>query len=144
MAGLPFLWPSRPLSPPTSTMEADGAFKQPLPKEKPAMISANMAGLRTDDQFYDFLHENRSKTAVVQFGATWCTKCAEFFPTWFQLSKEHPQLKYAVAQVDTLQEAIKGVKYSPTFHVYRNGRVVDRVLGKEPQRLADHLWLHSD
>lgn len=38
----------------------------------------------------------------------------------------------------------QGIKYSPTFHVYRRGQLVDRVLGKEEQRLADHLWLHQD
>ncbi|GFR39885.1 hypothetical protein Agub_g389 [Astrephomene gubernaculifera] len=145
MAGsLPFSWPSRTLQPPTLTMDADGVFKQPQPKPKPSMIAQHMAGLRTDEEFYGYLHENKAHTAVVQFGASWCTKCAEFFPTWYKLSKEYTQLKYAVAQVDTLKEAVKGVKYSPTFHFYRNGKLVDRVLGKEPQRLADHLWLHSD
>lgn len=108
------------------------------------MISRHMAGLRTDEQFFGYLQENKAHTAVIQYGASWCTKCAEFFPTWFKLSKEYPQLKYAVAQVDTLRDAIKGVKYSPTFHFYRNGKVVDRVLGKEAQKLEDHLWLHSD
>ncbi|KXZ44098.1 hypothetical protein GPECTOR_74g712 [Gonium pectorale] len=91
---------------------------QPQPKDKPSMIASHMAGLRTDKEFYDYLTEHKAHT--------------------------HTQLKFAVAQVDTLKDAVKGVKYSPTFHFYRNGRVVDRVLGKEPQRLADHLWLHSD
>ncbi|PNH07223.1 Thioredoxin-like 3-3 [Tetrabaena socialis] len=139
-----YSWPSRPLSPPATPMDADGLYKKPQPKNKPAMISTHMAGLRTDDEFYGYLQDNKASTAVVQFGASWCTKCAEFFPTWYQLSKGFPQLKYAVAQVDTLDQAVKGVKYSPTFHFYRNGKVVDRVLGKEPQRLADHLWMHSD
>ncbi|EFJ43487.1 hypothetical protein VOLCADRAFT_119085 [Volvox carteri f. nagariensis] len=119
MAGqVTYSWPSRPLHPPTVTMDADGTFKQPQPKEKPAMIANHMAGLRSDEEFYDYLHENKAHT--------------------------FSQLKYAVAQVDTLQDAVAGVKYSPTFHFYRNGKLVDRVLGKEPQRLADHLWLHSD
>ncbi|PNW88391.1 hypothetical protein CHLRE_01g027450v5 [Chlamydomonas reinhardtii] len=139
-----YSWPTRPLAPPTSTMDADGIILQPQPKDKPAMISAHMAGLRTDDEFFTFLRENKSNTAVVQFGASWCTKCAEFFPTWYKLSKKHTQVKYAVAQVDTLKHAIRGVKYSPSFHFYRGGRLVDRVLGKEPQRLDDHLWMHQD
>ncbi|GIL82030.1 hypothetical protein Vretimale_1544 [Volvox reticuliferus] len=145
MTGYPtYSWPSRPLQPPTVTIVADGTFKQPQPKERPSMIANHMAGLRTDDEFYGYLHENKANTAVVQFGASWCTKCAEFFPTWYKLSKEFSQLKYAVAQVDTLKDAVAGVRYSPTFHFYRNGKLVDRVLGKEQQRLADHLWLHSD
>jgi hypothetical protein len=38
----------------------------------------------------------------------------------------------------------QGVRYSPTFHIFRGSKLVDRVLGKEAQRLDDHLWLHSD
>jgi len=41
--------------------------------------------------------------------------------------------------------ATQGVRFSPTFAIFSPaGRKVDEVLGKEPQRLADHLWLHSD
>ncbi len=39
---------------------------------------------------------------------------------------------------------MQGIRYSPTFHLYRGGKVVDQVLGKDPQRLEDHLWLHCD
>jgi thioredoxin 1 len=40
--------------------------------------------------------------------------------------------------------AVRAISFTPTFHIYRNGKVVDEVIGKEPQRLEDHLWLHSD
>jgi thioredoxin 1 len=54
------------------------------------------------------------------------------------------QPKYAVAQVETMEAIVGTIKYTPTFAIYRNGRKVDEVVGKEPERLADHLWLHSD
>lgn len=38
----------------------------------------------------------------------------------------------------------QGLKYSPTFHMYRAGVLVDRVVGKDAQRLHDHAWLHAD
>eukprot|EP00983_Pelagomonas_calceolata_P017570 550886-Pelagomonas_calceolata.AAC.1 len=43
------------------------------------------------------------------------------------------------------QLVLVGVRFSPTFAFYNTaGRKVDEVTGKDPQRLADHLWLHSD
>jgi thioredoxin 1 len=50
-----------------------------------------------------------------------------------------------VAQLETLSaSAIAGMRYTPTFGIFRGGRKVDEVVGKEPRRLEDHLWLHTD
>jgi hypothetical protein len=58
---------------------------------------------------------------------------------------QYPQHAYAVAQLETLSPAATaGMRYTPTFNIYRSGRKVDEVVGKEPQRLEDHLWLHAD
>ena len=43
-----------------------------------------------------------------------------------------------------MQAAVRAISYTPTFHIYRNGKLVDEVVGKEPQRLGDHLRLHAD
>lgn len=43
-----------------------------------------------------------------------------------------------------MQETVNSIKYTPTFGIYRNGKKVDEVVGKEPQKLEDHLWLHTD
>lgn len=85
--------------------------------------------------------------AVVEFATAWCVKCHEMFPTFYRLSKKYPQHSYAVAQIETLSAASsKGLRYTPTFRFYSplTGRQVDEVVGKEPRRLEDHLWLHSD
>jgi hypothetical protein len=57
---------------------------------------------------------------------------------------QFPQHAYCVAQVEGMPEAAARVRYTPTFGIYRSGRLVDEVVGREPQRLADHLWLHAD
>lgn len=57
---------------------------------------------------------------------------------------QYDQHKYAVAQVETMQQTVASIKYTPTFGIYRNGKRVDEVVGKDPQKLEDHLWLHSD
>ena len=57
---------------------------------------------------------------------------------------QYPQHKYLVAQIDYMQKELRGIKYSPTFAVFKQGRKVDQFFGAEPQQLQDHIWLHSD
>lgn len=57
---------------------------------------------------------------------------------------QYSQHKYAVAQVETMVKTVSSIKYTPTFTVYRNGKRVDEVIGKDTQKLEDHLWLHTE
>lgn len=36
---------------------------------------------------------------LVNFGSSWCHHCHQMFPAFLKLSKQFPQLKYALAQV---------------------------------------------
>ncbi|KAF5829551.1 thioredoxin-like protein [Dunaliella salina] len=137
------------LTQPTPLTMVDLSRPQPPVKAdpSPSFIAPHMMGIRTDEEFDTFMQDSKSsnKTAVVEFGSTWCQKCHEIFPTFYALSKKHDQLRYAVAQVDYMKERACGVRFSPTFAFFNAaGRKVDEVTGKDPQRLADHLWLHSD
>ena len=39
---------------------------------------------------------------------------------------------------------MQSIRYSPTFSFFRNGKKVDEVVGKDAQKLEDHLWLQTD
>jgi len=110
--------------------------------------------------------------AVVEYGASWCAKCHEMFPAYLGLARKYPQHRYAVAHVDELSAKARSgalfaggggggagagaaaaggggaaVRYTPTFALYDgagSGRQVGEVVGRDPRRLEDHLWLHSD
>ncbi len=43
-----------------------------------------------------------------------------------------------------MQQTVSSIRYTPTFAIFSNGKQVDEVVGREAQRLQDHLWLHSD
>ena len=57
---------------------------------------------------------------------------------------QHPQHKYVIAQVDYMKDALQGIKYTPTFALYKKGRKVDQFFGPSVQQLQDRVWLHSD
>ena len=57
---------------------------------------------------------------------------------------QFPRFKYVVAQIDYMHGAARGINYTPTFRIMRNGRTVDQFYGASHIALRDHLWLHSD
>ncbi|EIE23752.1 hypothetical protein COCSUDRAFT_63276 [Coccomyxa subellipsoidea C-169] len=81
-------------------------------------IATNVAAARTDDELRSLLLKGKDKT--------------------------HPEHKYVVAQVDSMKDALQGIRYTPTFAVYRKGRKVDQFFGPSPQQLRDRVWLQSD
>jgi thioredoxin 1 len=121
--------------------------RKPVKKAAPLQqILPNIFGLRYDDDVQEFLFKNRKGVAVVNYGSSWCTHCHEMFPHMIALSKMFSEkIAYAVGQLDYLStEVAKGIEYSPTFAVYRQGRKVDQFHGSDKQRLCDHLWLWHD
>ncbi len=81
---------------------------------------------------------------VVNFGSSWCAHCHRLFPHFLKLVPAFPSLKFAVAQVDYMKEAPRGVTHTPTLAVLDRGRKVDQFFGANPQQLRDRLWLHAD
>jgi thioredoxin-like negative regulator of GroEL len=48
------------------------------------------------------------------------------------------------AQDDRPPLCMQGIRYSPTFRVFRDGQRVDEFWGPNPQLLKDRMWLHND
>lgn len=90
----------------------------------------------------DFDHKKMQ--AIINYGSSWCSHCHKLFPHYIAMTREFPALRFAVAQVDYMQESIKDIQLTPTIAVYKRGRKVDQFYGSDAQRLRDHLWLHSD
>ena len=57
---------------------------------------------------------------------------------------QHPEHLFVIAQVDCMRDALQGIRYTPTFAVYRKGRKADQFLGPSPAQLRDRVWLHSE
>ncbi len=60
------------------------------------------------------------------------------------LSTQYTGVKYILAQLDYMQEEATDISYTPTYAIHNHkGRKVDEFFGVNPQKLDDHLWLHS-
>ncbi|KAL2127587.1 hypothetical protein VTI74DRAFT_10450 [Chaetomium olivicolor] len=94
--------------------------------------------ISSPSQFSEVLRSSR--LVVADFMAEWCAPCKAVSPIFEQLSAalSRPNLVTFV-KVDTDQQKEVAQAYRvtslPTFIIFRNGQVADRVQGADPQRL---------
>ncbi|XP_073112455.1 thioredoxin-like 3-3 isoform X2 [Elaeis guineensis] len=80
---------------------------------------------------------------MVLHGKPWCRVCSQILPSFCQLSNEFKKFSFIYADIDECPETTLSIRYTPTFHFYRDGERVDEMLGAGEERLHDRLWLHS-
>mmetsp|Transcript_16153 Transcript_16153/g.35102 ORF Transcript_16153/g.35102 Transcript_16153/m.35102 type:complete len:140 (-) Transcript_16153:322-741(-) len=115
----------------------------PLPSAGPRK-NKNLVGARTDDELTGLIKKTDSRTLVVDYGAPWCEHCKHILPAFVKLTQKFTRPLFVVADVDSVPEVSKDVRYTPTFSFYSRGKKVDEIYGVNRQQLQDHIWLHSD
>ncbi|KZV19985.1 thioredoxin-like 3-3 [Dorcoceras hygrometricum] len=105
----------------------------------------NLVSANSDDNLTEILRKIKTTKfpAVINYGASWCGVCSQILPTFFELSGKFPKLSFVYADIDECPETTKHIRYTPTFHFYRDGERVDEMFGVGEDRLQDRLWLHS-
>nr|POF00082.1 thioredoxin-like 3-3 [Quercus suber] len=83
----------------------------------------NLKSASSDQSLKDILLQIKSsKTpAVVNYGASWCGVCSQILPSFCQLSNNFPKLSFIYADIDECPETTQHIRYTPTFHFYRDG-----------------------
>ena len=87
--------------------------------------------------------EKHDGLAVVDFWATWCGPCRMIAPAVDQLAEEYAgRVKVAKLDTDANPRTMTrfGVRSIPTLLFFRDGQVVDRVVGALPKgQLAERF-----
>ncbi|KAI1341447.1 PITH domain-containing protein [Xylariaceae sp. FL0016] len=96
--------------------------------------------IKSAQQFSDLL--KGSRIVIADFYANWCGPCKQIAPVYEQLSKSLSKPNIATfVKVNTETEGAKdvaaeyGVTHLPTFIIFRDGVVVEKVKGADPQQL---------
>ena len=87
------------------------------------------------------------RALVVNFGAAWCHVCRGTLPRFEAMAAANPHFDFLVADVEECADSAKHVRFTPTFCVYRDGKMVDRRFGggaADLRAVEDRLWLHTD
>ena len=73
------------------------------------------------------------QVAVVKVYATWCGPCQRLSTPFKELMDEFPNIPYANVNVDS--KLIQGVSGLPTILFYKNGQIVNSVMGSNMQSI---------
>ncbi|MBP2240651.1 thioredoxin 1 [Cytobacillus eiseniae] len=104
-----------------------------------------MAITNVTDQ--NFTNETGSGTVLVDFWAPWCGPCKMIAPVLEEVDSEmSDKVKIVKLDVDENQETAGkyGVMSIPTLLVFKDGEVVDKVVGFQPKEaLVELLSKHA-
>lgn len=78
---------------------------------------------------------NSGNLVVVDFWAEWCGPCRMIKPVLEELSTEYPDVAIVGLDVDKYPNvsATQGIRNIPTIGFYKNGIIVDRIVGAVPK-----------
>ncbi|KAH6660627.1 thioredoxin [Truncatella angustata] len=100
--------------------------------------------IQSPDQFSEIL--DKSRIVVADFYANWCGPCKQIAPFYEQLSQSLSRPNIATfVKVNTEGDGAKDVAQAyavtslPTFIIFRDGKIVDKVKGADPNRLKTIL-----
>ncbi|MFC7061592.1 thioredoxin [Halobacillus seohaensis] len=104
-----------------------------------------MALVKGTDQ--NFSEETNEGLVLADFWAPWCGPCKMIAPVLEELDEEmSDQVKIVKLDVDENQETASkfGVMSIPTLLLFKDGKVVDQVIGFQPKEaLAELITKHS-
>ncbi|ARI76864.1 thioredoxin [Halobacillus mangrovi] len=104
-----------------------------------------MAIVKATDQ--NFTEETNEGLVLADFWAPWCGPCKMIAPVLEELDDEmSDQVKIVKLDVDENQETAGkfGVMSIPTLLLFKDGKVVDQVIGFQPKEaLAELITKHS-
>ncbi len=77
-----------------------------------------------------------SVPVLVDFSATWCAPCKAIAPSLDALAKQY-EGKVTIAKIECDEQEVNAQKYGirafPTLLMFRNGTVVDQLVGAAPK-----------
>lgn len=94
--------------------------------------ASNTGVKELDDSSFDEVMKS-SKPVVVDFYATWCGPCKEVKPIFSEISNEESDFVCYSIDIDKAPEVSQkyGVLSLPTFLVFKDGKVVGKILGRQ-------------
>jgi len=109
--------------------------------------AATVIDINSFDEFKNYL---LTGLAVVDYSATWCGPCKRLEPMFKEMAQQNKNIKFLHIDIDHASETeglnrlVGAIRSVPTFHFYRDGKVVDTLSGANVIQLKNKIeYLNS-
>ena len=95
-----------------------------------------MKYLMSQEEFEELMKPSKPRFTAIYFGATWCGPCKQLGPVLDQLAGEMAgSVQIAKVDVDSNPALAQqlGVNSIPALFLFKNGVVVDKMVGARPK-----------
>ncbi|XP_076902058.1 thioredoxin H1-like [Bidens hawaiensis] len=104
-------------------------------------------GVHNPDQWKEQLekHKGSQKLVVVDFTASWCGPCRVIAPILADFAKKMPHVAFLKVDIDEVESVAQeySIEAMPTFLFFKNGEVIDKVVGAKKDDLHACIVKHS-
>ncbi|KGN64577.1 thioredoxin-like protein CXXS1 [Cucumis sativus] len=83
---------------------------------------------------------------VVHFTASWCMPSVAMNPFFEELALTYPDVLFLTVDVDEVKEvaAKLEIKAMPTFLVMKNGNLIDKLVGANPEEIRKRIGAYTE
>ena len=108
-------------------------------------MASDKVKISSDSEFQaDVLDTSRDQLVVVDFWATWCGPCRSMAPHLDTIANEYDgKIRIVKVDVDRNQKSAitYGIQNLPTLLVFKNGEVVDKLVGNPGSKGKLEEWM---
>jgi len=97
----------------------------------------------SDGDFSGLMDRAGSRLVVVDFFADWCGPCRQVAPLFEALASEFPDVVFVKVDTQNGLSCSEDVKSLPTFRFFRNGEVIDEVVGADISSIKAKIQSHA-
>ncbi len=99
------------------------------------MVARNDSAMEVTNEEFEDIINNSHKLVVVDFFAEWCMPCLMIAPIIEELAEQMKEVKFVKINLDDNQELARryNVKSIPCLLIFKDGEVVDRIVGAQPR-----------
>ena len=107
-------------------------------------LRRSLATITVCDDESQFDLAKKSESAVVYFTATWCGPCRMISTIFEEIAAAKSSSTFLKVDVDEMPEVAAAGRVSamPTFQFYKQGELVDTIVGADIQKLNDSAEKH--